>query len=75
MHWQREPIRSVRDLRPVDSRLADLLHLLMIERNVYTSQKGFITLALPLTEDDDAYFIEQMIDSLNEMAPVLQAFE
>jgi glutamate-1-semialdehyde 2,1-aminomutase len=75
LHWQREPIHSVRDLHPADSRLAQWLHLLMLERNIYISQKGFITLALPLTEEDDKVFIEQLTDSLNEMAPVLRSFE
>jgi glutamate-1-semialdehyde 2,1-aminomutase len=70
LHWQREPIHSVRDLRPVDSRLPALLHLLMLERNVYISQNGFITLALPLTEDDDEFFIKQLTDCLNSMQAI-----
>ena len=64
MHFQREPVRSVRDLAPRDSRLRQLLHLDLIDKGFFTTRRGFIALSLAITEADRTGFVEAVDDFL-----------
>lgn len=64
LHFQREPVRSVRDLAPRDSRLRQLLHLDLIDKGFFTTRRGFMALSLAITEADRAGFVEAVDDFL-----------
>lgn len=61
LHCQGGPIRSARDLAARDpvrrERLQRLLHYDLLERGHYLARRGYLTLSLPLTEEDEESFI------------------
>ena len=52
MHLQREPIRSIRDIAPRDSRLRQLLHLDLIDKGFFTARRGYMAPSLAIAETD-----------------------
>lgn len=61
LHAQAGPIRSGRDLAAQDpvrrDRLQRLLHYDLLERGHYLARRGYLTLALPLTTEDEESFV------------------
>ena len=64
MHFQREPVRSIRDFRPRDERLRQLLHLDLIDRGFFTARRGYMALSLMIAEADCAGLIAAVDDFL-----------
>ena len=72
LHFHAGRIRRPADLEPHDptgaARMADLqrlFHLDMIERGFFLARRGFISLALPITEADCAAFTAAIDDTLS----------
>ncbi len=57
LHWQTGSITSPADLLPVAPELPRFCHLDMLRQGYYFSQKGFLTLSLPLSEADYTGFL------------------
>ena len=64
MHFQREPLRSIRDIRPRDERLRELLHLDLIDKGFFTTRRGYMALSLAIAEADCAGLVEAVDDFL-----------
>ena len=64
MHFQREPVRSIRDFQPRDERLRQLLHLDLIDRGFFTARRGYMALSLMIAEADCAGLIAAIDDFL-----------
>ena len=64
MHFQREPLHSIRDIAPRDERLRQLLHLDLIAKGFYTTRRGYMALSLAVTEADRRGLIEAIDDFL-----------
>ena len=73
MHLQREPIRSIRDIAPRDSRLRQLLHLDLIDKGFYTTRRGYMALSLVIAEPDCAGLVEAVDDFLSHHGHLLDA--
>ena len=72
MHFQREPLRSIRDIRPRDERLRQLLHLDLIGKGFYTTRRGYMALSLAIAEADRAGLIEAVDDFLTHHGHLLE---
>ena len=72
MHFQREPLRSIRDIRPRDERLRQLLHLDLIDKGFYTTRRGYMALSLAIAEADRAGLIEAVDDFLTHHGHLLE---
>ena len=80
MHFQREPLRSIRDIRPRDERLRQLLHLHLIDRGFFTARRGYMALSLVVGADDRAGLVDaideflghhgHLLDSVPEGSPI-----
>ena len=80
MHFQREPLRSIRDIRPRDERLRQLLHLSLIEQGFFTTRRGYMALSLAIGADDRAGLVDaideflahhgHLLDSAPEESPI-----
>lgn len=75
IHLHDRPIRSPADAEPSDARMRALFHLEMLERGVYMARRGFISLSLPLTDEDHQGFAEAFDDVLMLLQPYLRAGE
>ena len=73
MHFQREPLRSIRDIRPRDERLRQLLHLELIGKGFYTTRRGYMALSLAIAEADRAGLIEAVDDFLTHHGHLLDS--
>ena len=73
MHFQREPLRSIRDIRPRDERLRQLLHLDLIDKGFYTTRRGYMALSLAIAEADRAGLIEAVDDFLTHHGHLLDS--
>ena len=71
IHFQREPLRSIRDIRPRDERLRQLLHLDLIDKGFFTARRGYMALSLAVTEADCAALIEVVDDFLTHHGHLL----
>ena len=71
MHFQREPVHSIRDLRPRDERLRQLLHLDLIDKGIFTTRRGYMALSLVIIEDDRAALIAAVDDFLAQYGHLL----
>ena len=73
MHLQREPIRSIRDIRPRDARLRQLLHLDLIDKGFFTARRGYMAPCLPITQADCGGLIEAVDEFLAHHGHLLGA--
>ena len=73
MHFQREPLRSIRDIRPRDERLRQLLHLYLIDKGFFTTRRGYMALSLLITEADCAGLTHAIDDFLAHHGHLLDA--
>ena len=64
MHFQSEPLRSIRDIQPRDERLRQLLHLYLIDKGFFTTRRGYMALSLLITESDCAGLVDAIDDFL-----------
>ena len=71
MHFQRAPVRSIRDFRPRDERLRQLLQLDLIDRGFFTARRGYMALSLMIAEADCAGLIEAVDDFLTHHGHLL----
>lgn len=67
LHWQSGTISSPADLLPVAPELRRYFHLDMLGQGYYFSQKGFLTLSLPLSEADYAGFLAAFEQTLSRI--------
>lgn len=51
-------IRSVDDLAGLEHRLKDLYFFHLVEAGVYLARRGYLTLSLPLSEEDISHFVQ-----------------
>ena len=73
MHLQREPIRSIRDIAPRDSRLRQLLHLDLIDKGFFTARRGYMAPSLAIAETDCDGLIEAVDEFLTHQGHLLDA--
>ena len=73
MHLQREPIRSIRDIAPRDSRLRQLLHLDLIDKGFFTARRGYMAPSLAIAETDCDGLIEAVDEFLTHHGHLLDA--
>ena len=73
MHLQREPIRSIRDIRPRDARLRQLLHLDLIDKGFFTARRGYMAPCLAITQADCDGLIEAVDEFLTHHGHLLDA--
>ena len=73
MHLQREPIRSIRDIAPRDSRLRQLLHLDLIDKGFFTARRGYMAPSLAIAETDCDGLIEAVDEFLIHQGHLLDA--
>jgi glutamate-1-semialdehyde 2,1-aminomutase len=71
VHFQVEPIERPTDIVAVDPKLRVLFHLEMLRRGYYLAQRGYMSLSLPLTDDDLSGFVAAFEDVLATSAPLL----
>jgi len=69
LHATRDPIRAPEDKAGADDRLLELLFLDLLEAGFYVARRGFIALALPVSDDD----LEAFVAALDEILIVRQA--
>ena len=73
MHLQREPICSIRDIAPRDSRLRQLLHLDLIDKGFFTARRGYMAPSLAIAETDCDGLIEAVDEFLTHHGHLLDA--
>ena len=73
MHFQREALRSIRDIQPRDERLRQLLHLYLIDKGFFTTRRGYMALSLLITEADCAALLDTIDDFLAHHGHLLDA--
>ena len=73
MHLQREPIRSIRDIAPRDSRLRQLLHLDLIDKGFFTARRGYMAPSLAIAGTDCDGLIEAVDEFLTHHGHLLDA--
>jgi glutamate-1-semialdehyde 2,1-aminomutase len=71
-HFQTEPIRAARDIRP-ETALRELFHLDMLERGCYLARRGMIALSLEIGDDECRSFRSAVEGFLAERGPLLRA--
>ncbi len=71
VHFQADPIERPTDVIAVDPKLRVLFHLEMLRRGYYLAQRGYMSLSLPLTDDDMTGFVGAFEDVLATSAPLL----
>ena len=71
VHFQADPIERPTDVIAVDPILRVLFHLEMLRRGYYLAQRGYMSLSLPLTDDDMTGFVGAFEDVLATSAPLL----
>ena len=72
VHFQGEPIRRPADAEKTRPGTRKLLQLEMNLKGFYLSRRGFMSLSLPLTEQDYDSFVTTFEEFLDENATVLQ---
>ena len=73
IHFQSEPLRSIRDIQPRDERLRQLLHLYLIDKGFFTTRRGYMALSLLITEADCAALVDATDDFLAQHGHLLDA--
>ena len=73
IHFQSEPLRSIRDIQPRDERLRQLLHLYLIDKGFFTTRRGYMALSLLITEADCAGLVDAIDDFLAHHGHLLDA--
>jgi glutamate-1-semialdehyde 2,1-aminomutase len=71
MHFQDQPIRQPDDTLHTPAAARALFHLEMLSRGFYVARRGFIALALPLTDADYDAFADAFDDFLAACGPAL----
>jgi glutamate-1-semialdehyde 2,1-aminomutase len=71
MHWREAPISSPQDVEPLNSPLRRLFQLDMFLRGFYVAQRGMITLALPITDEDLRAYLSAVADYLYSYEDIL----
>jgi glutamate-1-semialdehyde 2,1-aminomutase len=64
IHFQTSPPRAAHDVVAADAQRA-LLHLEMIARNQYFARRGYVSLSLPLTDEDVDSFVDALADVID----------
>ncbi|MFI1398143.1 aspartate aminotransferase family protein [Streptomyces sp. NPDC020681] len=75
LHWGEGPIHNPHDAqtRAADTgALAELVHLSLLNRGIYTSRRGVFTLSLPMTDGDLQHFATALREVLNELKPYIR---
>lgn len=71
IHWSRKPIRDPRDVAPATHPKRRLAHLWMLVNGYYTTQRGMISLSLPITQSDLDGYIEALDRFVSEYRAIL----
>jgi glutamate-1-semialdehyde 2,1-aminomutase len=70
-HWHDQPLTDPSMVEPATTPMRRLFQLEMIARGYYVSQRGMITLCLPMTEGDIKGFVAGVADYLTRNADLL----
>ena len=76
IHWTDEPVVSLADARRAGEdigELRQLLHLELLNRGVYTSNRGMFSISTPMTESDVALALAALESALHSMMPYMPA--
>ena len=73
VHFQRGAIRRPSDLSAVDPEVKMLFHLEMLAAGFYLARRGFMSLSLPLGDEDYAGFRAALGDFLDNYAPLFDS--
>lgn len=76
IHWTDEPVVSLADARRAGEdigELRQLLHLELLNRGVYTSNRGMFSISTPVTEDDVALALAAVEGALDTLKPYMRA--
>jgi glutamate-1-semialdehyde 2,1-aminomutase len=71
-HFQTQPIRAARDIRP-ERELRELFHLDMLDRGFYLARRGMIALSLEIGDDDCRSFCSAVEHFLAQRRSLLAA--
>jgi glutamate-1-semialdehyde 2,1-aminomutase len=69
-HFQTEPIRAARDIRP-EAELRELFHLDMLDRGCYLARRGMIAFSLEIGDDECWSFRSAVEDFLAQRRTLL----
>ena len=76
IHWTDDRIISLADARRAGEdthKLRQLLHLELLNRGVYTSNRGMFSISTPMNEDDVALALAALEGALNTLKPYMRA--
>jgi len=71
-HFQTQPIRAARDIRPA-AELRELFHLEMIDRGFYLARRGMIALSLEIGDDECGSFCSAVAEFVAQRRTLLEA--
>ena len=72
LHFLRGQVRRVADAERGESRLASLFHLEMLAAGFYTARRGFMSLMLPLTDQDMDGFVAATEEFMQDASGLLE---
>ncbi len=76
IHWTGEPVRTLADARRAGDntgQLRRLLHLELLNRGVYTSNRGMFSITTPVNEADITLALRAVENALNTLLPYMRA--
>lgn len=74
LHWGDIPLRNARDVRALQTNLAEfpeLIHLELLNRGIYLSRRGLFTLSTPMTNGHVQVFLDAMHAALCRLRPYI----
>ncbi len=75
IHWTDEPVVSLADARRAGEgigKLRQLLHLELLNRGIYTSNRGMFSISTPMNEDDVALALAAVEGALESLLPYMR---
>ena len=75
IHWTDEPVVSLADARRAGEgigKLRQLLHLELLNRGIYTSNRGMFSITTPMNEDDVALALAAVEGALESLLPYMR---
>ncbi|HEV2887157.1 MAG TPA: aminotransferase class III-fold pyridoxal phosphate-dependent enzyme [Jatrophihabitans sp.] len=70
-HFQTQPIRAARDIRP-EAELRELFHLDMLERGCYLARRGMVALSLEIGDEECRAFRSAVAEFLRQRHALLE---
>lgn len=73
IHFTDRPIVQPSDIADVNPIARALFHLEMLERGIYFARRGYISLSLPQTSEDDQAMLAALDDVFQNFGAILNA--